>query len=312
VSRRSTLGVASRIPGVSAEFLAALDLCLADLDRSVWPDVAWGFSRLNANRYPVEFAFCTAGDEVRVTIEVAGPEMPEPARIDAALSLLGRIGLAGPAPAAVAAWRRLQLGATLRWGCWLSLRQTGRGLSGKLYVEVPREGAVVTVAGDGLSRSADPSAQPTSPFSSASLHMLGYDLRSGATERYFRWPSVSAFECERRLLALGAPCADALMAALEQVIGLPRTSGIAAARLGVSVAGQGRGVAVFVDPESVVGGPAAIHRLMARPGSSYDRLLCGWPASALPEHGILTLVPIADRIGLRVGVAANSLACRPD
>ena len=51
MSRQSTLAIASRIAGVTdagTEILEALDLCLGVLDRSAWPEVAWGFSRLTS------------------------------------------------------------------------------------------------------------------------------------------------------------------------------------------------------------------------------------------------------------------------
>jgi hypothetical protein len=295
LSRLATLAVAARIgrvTGAGAELMRAVDLCLRELDRSPWPEVAWGFSRLTTSRHPVEFGFSTATDTLRLTLEVAGPDVPERLRLDAALELLARLGTAGPNPARIGAWRGMQAGTALRWGCWLSLRQQAGGFAAKLYIEVPRDAVVQT-----------PRACP-----GAGLRMVGHDLASGASEYYFAWPRMTALECERRLDAVGVAAGSALVEALEGVIGMPRAAGVSRAQLGISLADDGRGAALFVDSASVSDRAAALHRRMAIPGGSYADLLGERGSHELPHHGIVTLIPRAAGVELRAGIAADALA----
>jgi hypothetical protein len=295
VSRTATLRVAARLAqttGAGPEFLDALDFCLTPLDRSVWPEVAWGFSRLTATHSPVEFGFSTHDDRLRVTLEVAGPETPDDLRLDAALGLAAALGSPAPEAATVAAWRELQSAAALRWGCWLSLRQAERGIGVKLYVEAPRGAA----------------AEGIEHMPGSRLHMAGYDLNSGTAEHYFIWPRVGGLECGARLRALGAADPDALMAGLESVVGRPIETTLRLGRLGVSRTDGRAGIALFVDSSAVRGGAAALRpRMMAHPGAGYAALLGDRSAEALPDHGVLTLIPRPDGMELRASIAADAL-----
>jgi hypothetical protein len=297
MSRHATLALAARIAEATEaapQVLEALDFCLTPLSRSAWPEVAWGFSRLTSTRYPVEFGFSTRSDQLRATFEVAGPETPDDQRLDAALELAAALGLPAPSPGQLEGWRRMQSAAPLRWGCWMSLRQTQRGFGAKLYIEAPRGGAT----------DAFPPAPGSRPL------MVGFDLGSGSEEYYFAWPCVQAQECAARLTALGVGDIDALMGELEAVIGLPRAAGLGWARLGVSLAGPGRDVALFLDSRAVRGGAAALRRRMMvnRSRGSYPALLGERDDGALPYHGILTLIPRADGVELRASMAADALA----
>jgi hypothetical protein len=282
----------AHVTGAGPEFLDALDVCLAPLGRSAWPEVAWGFSRLTTTHFPVEFGFSTQEDVLRVTLEVAGPETPDDLRLDAALDLVAELGLARPAAATVAAWRELQSAAALRWGCWLSLRQTERGIGVKLYIEAPRG-----VKAEGCEH-----------VPGSRLHMVGYDLGSAASEYYCIWPRVGGLECHARLRALGAGAAEGLMAEVESVVGLPIETALRHGRLGVSRVDGRPGVALFIDSSTVRGGPAALRtRMMANPRGSYAVLLQDRPDDTLPDHGVLTLIPRTNGMELRASIAADAL-----
>jgi hypothetical protein len=290
----ATLDVAARAAqasGAGPEFLDALDVCLAPLDRSAWPEVAWGFSRLTTTHFPVEFGFSTHEDSLRATLEVAGPETPDDLRLDAALNLATELGSTPPEAAQVASWHDLQSAAALRWGCWLSLRQTARGIGVKLYIEAPRG---VTTEGVDLPGSR--------------LHMVGYDLTSGASEYYFIWPQVGGLECRARLRALGAGDAETLLAELESVVGLPLETALRHGRLGFSCVVGRPGIALFIDSSAVRGGVAALRaRMMAGASVSYAMLLQDRPDHALPNHGVLSLIPRLDGTELRASIAADAL-----
>jgi len=294
MSRQATLEVAALVAqstGAGPEILDALDFCLAPLDRSPWPDVAWRFSGLTTSHFPVEFGFSTHEDRLRVTLEVAGPETPDHLRLDAALRLAAALGLPPPKAAKVAAWRKLQSSGPLRWGCWLSLRQTQRGVGAKLYIEAPR-GAM---------------AEGIGHVPGSRLHMVGHDLESDAAEQYFIWPRVGALECGARLRALGADV-EALTAELESVTGRPIAAALRHGRLGVSRVDDQPGVALFIDSCAVRGGAAALRpRMMGGACGSYAALLRDRPGYALPDHGVLTLIPRGRGMELRASIAADVL-----
>jgi hypothetical protein len=293
MSRRAALEVAKRIAqvtGARPEVIEAIDVCLAPLDRSAWPAIAWGFSRLTTSHFPVEFGFSTHEDRLRATFEVAGPETPDELRLDAALDLVASLGLPPPLEADVAAWRFLQAAGRLRWGCWLNLRQTARGFGAKLYLEVPRDGGGVTRA---------PGSR---------LHMLGCDLTRGTQESYLIWPRVGELEYGARLRALGAVDVEALTASLETITGLPIAAALGRGRLGVSRTVGQSGISLFVDSSVVRGGPMALKpRLMADRCGSYAALLGDRSGSELPDHGVLSLIPRPGGMELRASLAADAL-----
>ena len=294
--RSQTLRVAEKIAaltGADRALLAAIGTALDPLEQSAWPDTAWRFSRLTASHHPVEFGLSTHEDRLRVTLEVAGPETPDHERLDAALRLLSALGAPAPPTRCVAAWRSLQAEGPLRWGCWLGLRQTGRGFAAKLYVEAPR-GA---------------NAEPWSNrVPGARLRMLGHDPASGRTELYFAWPAMGAAEAEHRLKGVGVADAEGLLNALEAVTGLPRASCLPWTRLGLSVGDDPGGVALFLNSRSVTGGPQAVRtRMLAGAATSYAALFDPRLSPVAPDHGVLTLTPRGPGVELRVGVAADAL-----
>jgi hypothetical protein len=297
VGPERTLRVAARIAsvtGAAPELIAAIEIALGPLGRSPWPQVAWRFSRLTQTHCPVEFTFSSDDDRLRVTLEVAGPETPDDERLEAGLNLLAVLGLPAPTPASVAEWRGLQAEGPLRWGCWLGLRQTAGGFGTKLYIEAPRSARAKRWA------SALPGAQ---------LRMLGHDLQSGRTELYFALPAIDPPEAIARLRALGMADAQSLLEDAAGVIGLPLAAALRWSRLGVSIADDRSGVALFVDSRSVAGGPASVRRrMMARQATSYAALLGGRLPDDLPDHGVLTFTPHAGATELRVGIAADGLA----
>ena len=66
---------ASGSPGATAAAAVALREALAGIRTSSWPEVAWPFSRITGDGYPVEFTFSSHDGALRYTTEVGGPEM---------------------------------------------------------------------------------------------------------------------------------------------------------------------------------------------------------------------------------------------
>ncbi len=294
--RLETLRVAEKIAaltGADAPLLAAIRMALEPLEHSVWPDTAWRFSRLTSSHHPVEFGFSTHEDRLRVTLEVAGPETPDHDRLDAALRLLSALGVPAPPARCVASWKSLQADGSLRWGCWLGLRQTSRGFAAKLYVEAPR-GATA--------------APWSNRVAGARLRMLGHDPASGRTELYFALPAMAAAEVAARLSGFGLADADGMLDALASVIGLPLAAAALWPRLGASVCDDPGDAAFFLNSKSVTGGGEAVRRRMLAGASTGYAALFGPPSTAVaPDHGVLTLTPRARGVELRVGIAADAL-----
>jgi hypothetical protein len=101
---------------------------------SAWPEVAWRSSLLMVAGYPVELAWASRDVALRWTCEVAGPEVPEAARL--VVAQRAAAGVAG-ARLDLDRWSQLQKGQRLRWGAWLGLRQFDGSRRAKVYLELP-------------------------------------------------------------------------------------------------------------------------------------------------------------------------------
>jgi hypothetical protein len=252
--------------------------------------VAWRSSRLTTDGCPVEFAFSNHDAAFRATLEPAPPEIPEHAKLSAALNMLDSLGLAQPAESLVCEWRALQAGLRLRWGCWLGLRVTSAGPRPKLYIELPH-------------------GYP-SPLSGGRPRMLGHDPVDGITEVYVNIVEPTENRI-RQLLPVDCDLQTSMLAALAEVIGVPLGVALDWVDLGASIArspGQRDRVALFCRARAVRGGPVSLRgRFAAHPG--YRALLSDVPVALLPDHGVLTFIPApGGAFELRVGVSAAGLA----
>jgi hypothetical protein len=278
------LAAARRLnPAVAALLQAALEPVAC----SVWPDVAWRFSRLTEDGCPVEFTFSTHDNVFRATIEPAPPECPERDRLGAALTLLETIGLPMPPAEHVGEWLSLQSGAALRWGCWLGLRMTSAGPRPKLYLELPITYPVPV-----------PGVRP---------RMLGYSPADDTSELYVTVVQPSEGRLRRLLWALAPEAQDRLLEMLANIVGVPLRIALDWLGVGASFAGEPPAVALFCRARAVRGGPTVLReRLAVQPG--YSAMLAGWPDANLPDHGVLTFMPRADgSIELRAGISGAAL-----
>ena len=263
-----------------------LERALDPLAHSVWPDVAWSFSGLTMGGGPVELGFSTHDRIMRATLEVAGPECPNPERLDAAVRLLRRLELPEPTPARLSEWRTLQARQTLHFGCWIGLRMTDSGARGKLYVELPKSFV--------------------SPLPGAAAQMLGHDPANGITEFYGRIAHPTAGLMNH---VLGSD-AGAMLQMVADLVARPVSGLLNWLPMGLSAATGPDNIprhALFLRARAVAGGAAQLRpRFAHHPG--YRILLGGVPDHALPDHGILTLV--ADGGGgveLRAAISPTAL-----
>lgn len=122
------------LPGPVADARAALAQGLGPLAHSVWPEVAWRFSRLTNTGLPMEFAWSSRETALRWTREVATPETPDADRLRLAAE---QLGWSGDSQALLLPWRTLQQAQALRFGAWLSERMSAHGRASKLYADIP-------------------------------------------------------------------------------------------------------------------------------------------------------------------------------
>jgi hypothetical protein len=283
--------------------------CIDGIERSAWNEVAWRFSRLTVDGSPVEFAFSSKDSAFRYTIEVAGPEVPEHRRLDAACALMARLGHAPPPPELVRAWRSLQAGFRLRWGAWLGVRYDAAGERVKIYVETPR-GAL----------------PPTAPFAirpplqRSRLLMIGYEPSLGRVEHYFCKKAMDQPEFEF-LIRFIEPSErrQTLLAAFAELCGMPVESALRWFVPGYSLAYRSDDdtphLALFVRATSVGGASVARRQLLAREfrsgkSASVYRNLVGQLANRdLPDHGVITLgMAPGCELDMLVGISGVALA----
>jgi hypothetical protein len=273
------------------------DACIAAVEHSVWPEVAWRFSRLTEDGSPIEFSFSCASSGLRYTVEVGGPEMSEDRRIEAGCAILERLGYQRPPADVFEEWHAIQASHSLRWGCWLGIRHQGISEKSKLYVEVPR-GANISTECPALPRSR--------------LVMIGYESGTEHLEYYFRKQPMDV--CDLQLLS------DAAIAPLEELYNMPIETALGFFSPGYSVTDRnGASQIAFFLRAGWIGGSAAVRRqLFARESGgaldAYRELVGGFRDDDLPDHGVLTLgVNRQDgsqhsNVDLRVGLSGCVLA----
>ena len=80
--------LAGPLPQAAAMAGTSLRRVLSPVGHSLWPEMAWRFSRLTASGMPVEFAWRSLETAVRWTAEAAPPESDERARLATAATHL--------------------------------------------------------------------------------------------------------------------------------------------------------------------------------------------------------------------------------
>ena len=279
--------------------------CVAALESSSWPEVAWSFSGLNQGGCPVEFAFSSRDNALRYTTEVAGPEVETSARLVAACELVRSLQPEAAFSEQFARWSSMQSGAALRWGCWLGIRADAASHRLKLYIEVPQN------------LSTEPSlAQPLIPGSE--LLMIGYDLTGGRTEYYFRQPQMSAsqadtFQSRMKEKEQG----KGLLSAFADLCAMPIGAALHWVPFGYSLAY----VPASREPQFTFGIRSRTlgrldrtrrkfiaYEMSQKRDSCYQAFMGDVPESELPDHGMLSLTAHGDGVEMRVSVSAGALA----
>jgi hypothetical protein len=270
-----------------------LERGLEPVTQSSWPDVAWRFSRLTGDGTPIEFAFADTG-EIRATIEVAGPETPDAARLEIALAALRGtnhpsvlVGLHGAAD-------------ELRWGAWRSMRWKSNDSerNDKVYAEWPTDRETPPAwhrfVGDGR------------------LRFIGWEPVHGRTELYVRGPGrVDLDELGLRATQCGiVGYVDSVSDVIERISGRRPNHVFESAQTGWSVTlnpdGDPVAIAVLIAARAACGGERRVRPALLAAADHF-----GWNIDSY-RHATRTL---ANRIhrghphGL-IAIAADCLGRR--
>ena len=301
-------------PILTARATKTLDILLAGVYASPWKEVAWAFSRLTGDGFPVEFAFSCDDEALRYTAEIAGPEQDNAERLDCAEQLLLQLG-APPLPETTrAALHNVQKGRALEFGAWIGGRHGADGDRYKLYVEVPRAGSpedsrlVQSLLGE----------KPLLPGRSLQLLMIGHEPGSSRIELYFRIGRLEPWEVELLLQrAHLASRKEELLSFLEEAHGYSAQQTLPGTNLGcsfsISTPGGPPVLSLFAYARSIFGGDMRTRQRLIELGAlrgwdlrSYARLseplalrndwrtLHGMVSFVVPPQGSLVL-----HIGLR-------------
>jgi hypothetical protein len=305
---------------VAVRARASLDRAIAAIETTVWPGAVDYFSGLNADGFPVEFAFSSRDTAVRFTAEAAAPEVRAVERVDRAAALLDHAGVTIPGRF-IDIVSGLQAASSLAWGAAIGGRHDVSGDRMKVYVEVPQSRGAEYL---------DPEIRGARMQQAPVQVMLGWESGAGRLERYFRTASLDPSELSRVLDAagLGDRAGELLHAVAESWQG--SASAALRERWGLSLAGPLGGpadvVSLFKEANLLFGGDArtrtrlleTVQTLHAGGFDDYSRVSEPLADSAgHGAHGILAFTvargrPLELRIGLspRAVIRAERVASR--
>jgi hypothetical protein len=305
--------LASEAPTAAERASHSLMLLLEGVYHSHWKEIAWLFSTLTTDGFPVEFAFSSVDRSLRYVTEVVGPEADETTVLSQALQRLAQLGAPPLPPEMYSLLCNVQGSGPLRYGAWVGGRHGLHDDSYKLYAEVPETDAPeVRSLLCTLLRNASPLSTRATPFL-----MVGYDFSSSRTELYFKADGLEPWEVGflLRKHGLGSREKD-LLGLVEETYGRSIEQRLPTSRMGFSLSLAPDGPLVFslfASARSLFGGDGSIRRhllaLAEKRGwnlESYARLSesLAMRTSWVTNHGVVSFVvaphgPPMLHIGLR-------------
>jgi hypothetical protein len=237
----------------------SLHLLLRGVRHSAWPEVAWKFSRLTGDGYPLEFVFSSRDEEIRYTCEVAGPEMAEGERLLRVKDLLAERG-AIVDETRLDLLRGLQGMGELSFGAWVGGRHGARGDSYKIYAE--------SAAVDSATAKRIAALGGTTDLLSsrgARLRIIGYEPSRSRMEFYFKMDGLEPGEVRLLLRRFGLQeCEAELIDLLSAAWNRPVRDRLPSDSTGVSFTTDSGNVPIAFSlhfyARSVFGGDARIRR----------------------------------------------------
>jgi hypothetical protein len=301
-------------PAVARRMSASLETILRWTKDSQWPGVAWSFSHLTGDGFPVEFTFSLEDAAVRYTAEVAGAEVAEADRLPRALSLIESLGGHSPSNQIRALLRRIQTpAAPLSYGAWIGGRHGASGDRYKLYAEVPQAARLraASLLGGILGEG------PLLESRATQFRMIGCEPVQQRVEFYFQVAELETWELARLLgrAHLSSRQTD-LLTLLEELNGRSAQSKIPGANLGFSYSfaldGGPLVFSLFTYARSIFGSDMSIRRNLLKLGKNRGWNLRTYEKLSEPlihrtgpktRHGLLAfIVPPAGSLSLHIGI----------
>jgi hypothetical protein len=245
---------------------------------------AWGGSRLTGDGFPVEVAFSTADDRLRLTLEPGSRGVDPARRLALAVHRVEAAGGRAVAPEVLQALTSLNTTGRLRYGAWVGCRVSPEATAFKVYVEVP-----------------DPRLRwpghpgPLLGDRDVALRMIAHAPGTGESETYFRIPSLLPAHLPAVLVPAGAEHrADLLLAWVEALYGHRVRGRLPGPSVGVSYRYEASGTSSTVHfyARALWGGD---RRIRARFAAAAAATGMGWDPAAY----LAVTAPLADAAGWR-------------
>lgn len=294
--------------GVARRAAAALRMMLHE--RMATGDArAWSSSKLTGDGFPVEFAFTTADDRLRYTVEPASWQDSPQRRLDMAIDLLSALASSTIDEEMISRWRRAQSQGRLHYGAWLAGRHGPVDGEYKIYVEAPD-----TDAGDSL-----PGVypRPRLPDRAPKMRMVAYSPDAKQHEVYYRIQSLAPYHMPRVLAPCGLEArSQELLSYLTEAYGHALGERLPGASVGVSYAlcsqAEPHSVTLFFFARVFWGADARIRQMFGRcsramnwDDSRYQQITAELVShhTWMTQHGILGVTLARDgRLYLSIGV----------
>ena len=178
------------VPDTTYRASKALAILLDGINKSSWKEVAWRFSRLTGDGFPVEFCFSSFSNSLRYTSELAEPEIAEKDRILLADQKLQLLETRLIPKNVINTFRKIQNRGDLEFGTWIGGSHSKDKDFYKLYLETPGESKSLADELLGINFT-----QVTLfPGDRKKLRMLAYEPNTGDIELYFRTSAVEPWQ----------------------------------------------------------------------------------------------------------------------
>ncbi|MGE5463495.1 MAG: hypothetical protein ACM3PS_09075 [Syntrophothermus sp.] len=193
---------------------------LAEKRSPVDRQMAWRFSTLTGDGFPLEWVFTSADSQLRYVVDPGGPDLLPAQRLANAAGLVAQ--LAQPVNSEwleeLLAWHRAAAFGELRYGAWIAGRHHNVRSADqfKLYVETPVSSAQAAQA----LVSSYCNEIPHVPARKLQLRMLGLELTTGRIEFYYRVNDLQSAALSHLLYPAGLRArADELLYFVEEAYG---------------------------------------------------------------------------------------------
>lgn len=254
---------------------AALDVLLEGVRTSAWPEVAWQFSELTPDGFPLELTFSSSPENaVRYALEVAGPEMPEGRRLRHAFRLYRALTGLSASAEVERAMEAVQAGHELSYGAWFGGAHTETTDRYKIYAEVPKHVCAAAFLPGVFTEDL-----PIAHCNTRAV-MLGYQPDSNIREVYFRVSNLAEDDVGKLLWKHGL--GHRYQETAELIRSIARRPGATAALAGFSLAFNGaakpKAISLFTEARFLFGSDANARRTLL--DTARDR---SWPLAAYEQ-----------------------------